>query len=108
MGHSNDDHGHIPHEAEQNEIGGPVLFAITLFALGLRLSFSLFSGHKTLTSNGHLIQEMASSGVDVNYPKNVARVCHYISANFRIEVEVTHGAFPCSIEVYSYPFTTAI
>ncbi|MFA9221369.1 MAG: hypothetical protein ACEQSL_09290 [Sediminibacterium sp.] len=33
MGHSHDDHGHIPHEAEQNEIGGPVIFAVTLFAL---------------------------------------------------------------------------
>ena len=33
MGHSHDDHGHIPHEAEQNEIGGPVTLAIGLFAL---------------------------------------------------------------------------
>ncbi len=76
--------------------------------LWLRLSFSLFSGHKTLTSNGHLIQEMASSGVDVNYPKHVPSVCHYISANFRIEIEITHGALPCSIEVYTYPLSIAI
>jgi hypothetical protein len=33
MGHSQDDHNHFPHEAEQNEIGGPVAFALIAFAV---------------------------------------------------------------------------
>ena len=41
MGHSHDDHGHIPHEAEQNEIGGPVTFAIVLFALVVTVVYFL-------------------------------------------------------------------
>lgn len=36
MGNHNDDtHAHAHHEAEQNEIGGPVLFAILCFAAAL-------------------------------------------------------------------------
>lgn len=31
--HSSHDHGHGHHEAEQNEIGGPVVFALILFGL---------------------------------------------------------------------------
>jgi hypothetical protein len=41
MGHSHDDHGHIPHEAEQNEIGGPVTFAIILFGLVITVVYFL-------------------------------------------------------------------
>jgi len=31
--HSSHDHAHGHHEAEQNEIGGPVVFALILFGL---------------------------------------------------------------------------
>ncbi len=41
MGHSHDDHGHIPHEAEQNEIGGPVLLAVALFAIVVTVIYFL-------------------------------------------------------------------
>lgn len=41
MGHSHDDHGNIPHEAEQNEIGGPVTLAIGLFALVITVVYFL-------------------------------------------------------------------
>jgi hypothetical protein len=34
MGHSND-HGNFPHEAEQNEIGGPVTFAIFVLVVAI-------------------------------------------------------------------------
>ena len=36
MGHSHDNHDHHGHaEAEQNEIGGPVTFALICFALAI-------------------------------------------------------------------------
>jgi hypothetical protein len=41
MGHSNDDHGHIPHEAEQNEIGGPVTFALVLAGIAITVIYFL-------------------------------------------------------------------
>jgi hypothetical protein len=39
MGHHEEHHGH--HEAEQNEIGGPVTLAIMLFAIAVTVIYFL-------------------------------------------------------------------
>jgi hypothetical protein len=42
MGHSHENHDHHGHmEAEQNEIGGPVTFALVCFALAIVIIYFL-------------------------------------------------------------------
>lgn len=42
MGHSHDDHGHHGHqEAEQNEIAGPVVFALMCLAAAVVIIYFL-------------------------------------------------------------------
>lgn len=42
MGNSHDNHGHHGHsEAEQNEIGGPVMFALICLALAIVIIYFL-------------------------------------------------------------------
>ncbi len=61
--------------------------------------------HRTLLYYLHLTEQITGTGKFVDNKQCITDIKRNIPANFGIEHDVAHGAFPATIEVYANQFT---